>query len=260
MILPALINWTDTRTALHQAAQVIGGVRAAVAPPEPNYLHLGLSPIPEGLTTGALPGMGELVLDFGALAVFYHPPEHDPVGFALARHSQVTLADALEEGLSLLGHPVTLKRDKVAGTAVFHANPDIAAAYARVLARVTAVLDRVQASLPGQTSRVTVWPHGFDMSFLWFATDNATEFGPHMSFGFSPYSDGFERPYVYAYAHPVPAGMTLLHLEEPAYWYSAHWTGAVIPYDSLIGVEDPDAVIEQQLRAIHAAVAPLLGG
>jgi hypothetical protein len=148
----------------------------------------------------------------------------------------------------------------VTGTEVLNADPFIAAAYAGVLARLSTVLERLRASLPGQTSAVVVWPHGFDLSFLWFATGSAADSAPHMSFGFSPYSEGFERPYVYGYAHPIPAGMTQRSLEPPAYWYTGLWTGAVIPYDALIGVEDPDAAIEQHLRAIQAAVAPLLKG
>ncbi len=49
MTLPALLNWDTTRTTLHQAAQVIGAVRAGVAAPEPNWAHLGLRVAPEGL-------------------------------------------------------------------------------------------------------------------------------------------------------------------------------------------------------------------
>ena len=86
--------------ALHQAAQVVGAVRAAVAAPEPNWAHLGLRVLPEGLTTGVLATTGELVLDFRTLTILYKPTNQDQVGFALAQHSQISLADAVENTLN----------------------------------------------------------------------------------------------------------------------------------------------------------------
>jgi hypothetical protein len=258
MVLPALSNWDTTRIALHQAAQVVGAVRAAVAAPEPNWAHLGLRVLPEGLTTGVLATIGELVLDFRTLAILYKPTNQDEVGFALAQHTQLSLADAVEKALNELGHPTALKRDKITCDTVFDMDADTAADYARVLFLLYEILRSFRESLPGEKSRLVVWPHGFDMSFLWFANGVTSEQAPHMAFGFSPYSAGLERPYLYTYAYPVLDGLTDLALPDATAWHTAGWTGTVTPYDALIARPDPVATIESLLRHMFAQVSPLL--
>jgi hypothetical protein len=258
MPLPALSNWGTTRTALHQAAQVVGAVRAAVAAPEPNWAHLGLRVLPEGLTTGVLPAIGELVLDFRTLTILYKPTNQHQVGFALAQHSQISLADAVENTLNALGHSTALKRDKITSDTVFDMDADTAADYARVLFLLHEILRSFRESLPGEKSRLVVWPHGFDMSFLWFASEVTSEQAPHMAFGFSPYSAGLERPYLYTYAYPVPDGLTDLALPDQTSWHTDGWTGTVTPYDALVDEPDPVTAIETLLRHLFTQVSLLL--
>lgn len=257
---PIPAGWAATRSALHRAAQVIGAVRAGVAEPEPNWTHLGLRAIPTGLTSGELPGVGELALHFADLSIHYVPPEGDPVRIALDGHTQPALLAAVEQALKAAGHPVTPKRDKIGGEEPLAGDSSVAATYAVALHSLFRVLEQVRASLPGQTSRVVVWPHGFDAAFLWFATDEATEDAPHMAFGFSPYSAGLERPYLYSYAYPRPDGLTDTALPAPARWHTNGWTGALIPYDSLVGGAAPGTTLPGLLREIHARIAPLLDG
>ena len=258
MSLPGLKDWKNTCEALHQASQVIGAVRAAAVVPEPNWIHLGLHVLPQGLTTGMLPSVGELVLDFTTLTILYQPPENDPAGFALAQHSQQSLADAVEQGLAAFGQPVTLKRDKLAGKTVFDLDPRQAADYANVLYRFSEMFKRFRASLPGTKTPAIVWPHGFDLSFLWFATDRASEEAPHMAFGFSPGSAGLDRPYIYTYVYPLPENLTSYELLPHTRWHTQGWTGTVTAYDDLISQQNPETVIEEILHTLHRTLAPAL--
>lgn len=258
MSLPTLSDWNTTREGLHQASQVIGAVRAAVAAPEPNWTHLGLTVLPQGLSTGKLPSVGELVLEFTTLTIVYHPPDHDPAGFALALHTQRSLADAVEQGVAALGHPVALPRDRLTGETVFDFDPRLAADYARVLHSVSETFKRFRASLPGPKTPAIVWPHGFDLSFLWFATDQASEEAPHMAYGFSPGSAGLDRPYIYTYIYPLPENVTGYALPPHARWHTQGWTGTVTAYDDLVNQQSPEAVIEQTLRTLHETLAPAL--
>ena len=102
---------------------------------------------------------------------------------------------------------------------------------------------------------MVVWPGHFDLSFLWFATDNATEKGPHLNFGFAPFSDGLPRPYLYSYAWPLPAGFSASSLPPMAYWHTIGWTGVVVPYDELVKVADPEAVIEETFTEIYKTLS-----
>jgi hypothetical protein len=258
MPLPALTGWEDTCAALHEAAQVIGAARAAVAAPEPNWTHLGLRVVPRGLSTGLLPSVGELVLDFPTLAVVYHSPEGESVTFALDQHTPKTLAHAVENGLTTSGHPVALKRDRISDEAMPVADPVLAADYANVLYMLAETFGEFRGGLPGQKSPLVVWPHGFDLSFLWFATGDASEEAPHMAFGFSPGSPGLGRPYIYSYVYPVPEGLTDHDLPALTRWHTEGWTGTVTAYDDLAGTDDAAAVVAATLRTLYTSLSPTL--
>jgi hypothetical protein len=258
MPLPALSGWEDTRAALHRAAQVIGAARATVATPEPNWTHLGLRVVPRGLSTGPLPAVGDLVLDFPKLAVVYHSPEGKSVTFALGRHTQKSLADAVENGLMASGHPISLKRDQISDDAMPAADLVLAADYAHVLYVLFETFGEFRAELPGQKSPLIVWPHGFDLSFLWFATGDASEEAPHMAFGFSPGSPGLDRPYIYSYVYPIPEGLTDHELPALTRWHTEGWTGTVIAYDDLAGTDDAAAVVAATLRVLYTSLSPTL--
>ena len=258
MPLPALIGWENTRATLHQAARVIGAVRAAVAPPEPNWTHLGLRVVPRGLTTSVLPAVGELLLDFLTPAIVYNPPGQKSVAFALSRQTQQSLADAVVQGLAASGHPVAFKRDRITDRATFDFDPRLAADYARALYTLAEAFRVFRDDLPGQKSPLVVWPHGFDLSFLWFATAEASEQAPHMAFGFSPGSPGLDRPYVYSYVYPVPEELTDRDLPPHTHWHIEGWTGTVTAYDDLAGRDDASAVVVDTLHALYTSLSPAL--
>ncbi|MEP6986533.1 MAG: DUF5996 family protein, partial [Chloroflexota bacterium] len=75
MSLPALQNWDVTRQSLHLAAQVVGGIKKVSVQPLPNYAHLGLYIIKDGLTSGRLTDGGELQLNLPQSSVVYTCPE-----------------------------------------------------------------------------------------------------------------------------------------------------------------------------------------
>ena len=47
--------WRDTRDTLHMYTQVIGKLRLALSPPEPQWAHIALYVTARGLTTGPVP-------------------------------------------------------------------------------------------------------------------------------------------------------------------------------------------------------------
>lgn len=75
-----------------------------------------------------------------------------------------------------------------------------------------------------------------------------------MAFGFSPGSEGLDRPYFYSYARPVPAGLLDRPVVPPARWHNTGWTGMVIDYDSLLTVENPDQTIDTAFRSLYDSV------
>ena len=261
MALPDLTqDWTSTRKALHQAAQILGAVRAAVAPPQINYLHLGLKVLPGRLSTGQLPALGEWHLNLRTQTLHWYPLKQEPVALPVRGHSQRALTDTVLKVLARAGHTINLDRSRLGGETPLEPNPTTAAAYGDALTAIFEVFERLRGALPGAKTPLLVWPHGFDLSFLWFPRRIESEEQPHMSFGFSPASEGLERPYFYAYAHPIPPDLTALPLPEPARWHTSGWTGIMLPYDEVAPREDAEAVVAAALRNVFEQVSPQLGG
>src|SRR5687767_2142966 len=110
MPLPTLTDWNETKTGLHQASRVVGAIRKAAAEPEPNWLHLSLRAVPEGLTTDVLPDVGEFVLNFSERAVIHTQDGKESARFSLEGHTPHSLTDALGAYLAEQGHTLELDR------------------------------------------------------------------------------------------------------------------------------------------------------
>ena len=48
-------EWVDTLDTLHMVVQILGKVRVALSPKEPEWAHITLYVSARGLTTGAVP-------------------------------------------------------------------------------------------------------------------------------------------------------------------------------------------------------------
>lgn len=258
MLLPELNFWDDTRDSLHRASKVLREIRLQTLQPLPHDLHHSLQVVPEGLSTGVLPFGGEFVLDFVNSHLVYREAGNPTIDISLIGHNQATLGQATSALLAHLRHAITLPTEKLSDTEAFVISPSIAEDYADALYSIFTATARFRARLSGLMSPVVVWPHHFDLSFLWFATTEATEKAPHLNFGFAPFSDGLPRPYFYAYAWPIPPGLLDVKLPPLAQWHTEGWTGVMIPYDSLHGMTGTSQVIEGLQTQIFQAIAPLL--
>lgn len=258
MPLPALNNWNESRAALHQAAQVIGSIKKANIIALPNYAHLGLYVIPTGLTSGVFATGEELQLAFSESRIIYIAPDGNRHIIPIEQHSQMSLGEAVQHAMSDAGSAAQLSMDDARELSLLVLNRDAAAAYQQALYRVYTSLARFRGRLWGMLSPMIVFPHGFDLSFLWFKQGFDERTDPHLNFGFSPGSSGLPRPYVYAYAHPMPDQFFEVELPWPARFVHEPWKGIVIDYDTLVGSTQPDALLEGCLLHIHAAVGRLL--
>ena len=258
MILPTLQNWDATRKALHAAAQVVGGIKKVSVQPLPNYAHLGLYIIKDGLTTGRLSDGAELRLNLLESSIVYTCPAGSVSKITLQENSQASLTDAVLKAMADAGHPAEPKRDELADQTPLAIDAATAADYQQALYSIYTAITRFRARLLGTMSPVIIFPHGFDVSFLWFKRGSEERTDPHLNFGFSPGSAGFPRPYIYSYASPLPEGYFNLKLPTPAHFVQNPWKGIVIDYDKLAVESDPETHLEQVLVEIHAAVAPLL--
>ena len=241
MTLPLLTDWELTRDSLHRAAQVLGALRKARVPTQPNALHLALFPNSGGLETGPLGDGASVHLRFAERVIR---------GVGVTGDSFSVPLDGLMPCTALIEAAAALALDPAALALpddpefLFAFDAALAADYAHVLNTVTIGLARWRARLLGPMTPLVVWPHGFDLSGLWFpgaVADEAHE--PHVNLGFSPCSPGFPRPYLYAYAWPWPEGAEAHVLPGAARWHTGDWKGAVLDYDTLCADPDPVSTI-----------------
>ena len=106
MALPSLTDWRKTGDALHQAALVVGALRVACAEPLPNDRHFSLDLTADGLSTGALPCGGALLMDFRTLQLRFARGGNTLFALNIADQSQVSLMRRLLRLLSDLGYDV----------------------------------------------------------------------------------------------------------------------------------------------------------
>jgi hypothetical protein len=277
MSLLPLDNWDTTRTSLHKAAKLLGALRLIYLPHEPLYLELPLKVTSHGVGSGRLSSSLEIDLDF-KYGAFHLTPSHNEtsISFTLDGISQAQLFQSLVNWLRQRGHfdgvagadakidvllgkaqgDLPMSAADVNDTTPLRIERTHASAYADVLYAVFNGIARFRARLTGMMTPLVVYPHGFDLSMIWFAGNALDEAAPHISFGFSPGSGGLPFPYLYAYAHPAPEAAP--RLPDSARWYTEGWTGVVVPYEELRRHVNVSEMVENTCQDIYRALLPHL--
>lgn len=258
MPLPDLTGTAPTRSALHQAMQVLRAARLLGVEPLPNELEYSTIPTPDGATTGKLSFGGALRLDFRQGAIVYETAAGERFRVPLAGHTQTSLFDAVFDALREEGHDLSPGREKITGTEALTFEPEPAARFATVMAWAHDVLARTKAHFLGQVTPIALWPHGFDLSTLWFAAGSDEQEDPHINFGFSPFTPDVGQPYFYATAWPVPTALPE-QLPALASW-QATWStpGLIIPYDRAAALDAPARQVEAALVEVYETAGALL--
>ena len=248
MAMPALANWEPTRDALHQIALIVGALRVACADPLPNDLHFSLDVTADSISTAEMKCGGVLQFDFNALQLTYARGGRRVFSVDVAGHSQISLMSRLLERLDDRGCGVEPSMKHITYDSAFAIDRAQALAYAKTLQSVFTALARFRAKLSGCMTPLVLWPHHFDLAFIWFATDGMDEHSDsQIAYGFAPFSPGLERPYFYAYAWSKSTGYLQLPLELPAQALSGPYTGLYAPYDLLREAHRFDAAVETML-------------
>ena len=134
-----------------------------------------------------------------------------------------------------------------------------AESYAYALNAAYTDLARFRAKLRGFMTPLVLWPHHFDLAFIWFPTDKTDEQSdPQIAYGFAPCSPGLERPYFYAYAWSEPTGYLDFPLDAPAQALRDGYIGLYASYDALREVAQRDAMLENMLLNYHHSASAKL--
>ena len=252
MALPALAKWEATRDALHQIALIVGALRVACSDPLPNDLHFSLDVTADGISTTEMNCGGVLQFRFSDLQLSFARGGRRDFALDVAGHSQISLMRRLLERLADCGCEVQPSMKHITGETAFAIDRAQALEYAKTLSAVFTALARFRAKLSGCMTPLVLWPHHFDLAFIWFATERMDEQSdPQIAYGFAPFSPGLARPYFYAYAWSQPTGYLKMPLEAPVKALSEPFTGLYAPYDALREAPHFDAAVETMLMSYH---------
>lgn len=264
-------EWYPTRDSMKQYARVVGKVRRALASPEKQWWHAALRMAAAGATTGAIPGRGgsvELLLDFASYALVITTSSGQRIDQALHGQSVARFFRQTMSALADLDIEVVVDPDQFTDESALVYDREHVARLWQAFSLANLTLANFKGSLREETGPILLWPHNFDLAFLWFSGRKVPGQDPadpehadeQMNFGFEPGDAGIPEPYFYATAYPTPGGFAGSPLPAGATWQTEGWTGAVLRYADLLKRDDPAGHLLAFLIAAHQAGSSHMSG
>lgn len=275
-------EWRDTRDTLHMYTQVVGKLRLALSPFEPEWANVPLYVTARGLSTSPMPagsrsidaemdlidhelvlrssdGMIERVALGGAVADFYHG-----VLDALARmHVAVDISVVPSE----VADPIAFPDDRTHATY----NSAHVSRFFRVLSQVDMVLKAHHAAFRGRTTPVQFFWGTFDLALVRYSgrrvtpppdADVIARFSgdaEEICAGWWPGDERVPDAAFYAYAFPKPEGFELAAVEPGGGAWSDAAGEFVLPYERARLHPDPGAAVLAFLETTYAGASALMG-
>jgi hypothetical protein len=281
---PALpyAEWRDTRDTLHMYTQVIGKLRLALSPFEPEWGHVPLYVTARGLTTSPVPvGLRtfEAELDLLDHAVVLRTSdgraERRPLGGSVAQfYTEVMAALArmdVHVAISTLPSEVTDPIPFPDDTTHDTYDGEQAARFFQVLSMAAVVLKEHRAHFRGRSTPVHFFWGAFDLALSRYSGRPASTppdagiiarvggDAEQICAGWWPGDERLPFPAFYAYGYPAPDGIADVRIEPRDAGWNAVAGEFLLEYDAARSTPDPRAAIRQFLGSTYAGAAALLG-
>ena len=275
-------EWRATRDTLHMYAQVIGKLRLALSPFEPEWGNVPFYVTARGLTTSPMPA-GARALEAEFDLVSHELVLRTSSGEVQRRALGGDVADFYEDVERMLraweidvsiwpvptevSAPIPFREDHTHTTYNgAHANR-----FFNVLSQVDLVMKQHRARFRGRTTPVEFFWGTFDLALIRYS-GRAVEPRPGAGLiervggdaeaicsGWWPGDERTPYPAFFSYAYPAPDGIDRISV-APA---SAAWNPEVreflLPYEAVRKTRDPDQTILEFLRTFYSGAAMLLG-
>jgi hypothetical protein len=264
--------WRDTRDTLHMYLQVVGKVRLALAPMEPQWGQVPLYVTARGLNTSPIPhanGAFDIDIDFTEHTVSVRTVAGALERVTLEPRSVADFYALLTSALERAGVPTTIteRPSEVPDPIPFpddttHASyePEWANRFWRTLVSVDSVMKEHRARFLGRVSPVHFFWGTFDLAYTRFSgrpaepppgadvimrsAANAEE----MCSGFWPGDARLSEPAFFSYAHPAPPG-----IESRAANWNTELGEFVLPYEAVRTAGDPRRALLDFLDSTYRA-------
>jgi hypothetical protein len=271
--------WLPTRETLHMYMQIVGKVRLALAPMEPQWGQVPLYVTARGLNTSPIPhaaGVFDIDVDLIDHVVSVRTVSGAIERIRLEPRSVADFYAELMGALDAAGVPVTIteRPSEVPNPIPFpddveHASyePEWVNRFWRALVSVDAVMKEHRARFPGKTTPVHFFWGAFDLFYARFSgrpvepppdADVITRVGgdaEQACGGFWPGDARLTEPAFFAYTYPRPEGIELAHVEPEAAYWSAELGEFLLPYEAVRTAADPRQAVLDFLESTYRAGA-----
>lgn len=267
-------NWAGTKRSLHLYAQMLGKIRLALSPPQPNWMFTALYLSPRGITTGFIPyGLisVEATLDVfdSRITIAQSSGERTFVDLLPVR-TIAEIYEALSASLRRLNVAcyITAIPQEVADTTPFDQDrraseydPAAVLRWFRAATATAAIFEGWRTRFFGRTG-IQLWWGAFDLALLLFSGRRVTppsNRGYLMRYDLDAelmnaglyFGDAETGPFFYGYIHPQPAGAENVPIRPaPAVW-SPKLSEWVLPYDAVRTASDPAAAIREFVDSVY---------
>jgi hypothetical protein len=263
--------------------QIVGKVRLALAPMEPQWGQVPLYVTARGLNTSPIPhpaGVFDIDVDLIDHVVSVRTVSGSVERIRLEPRSVADFYAELMGALAAAGVPVTIteRPSEVSNPIPFpddveHASyePESANRFWRALVSVDAVMKEHRAQFRGKTSPVQFYWGSFDLSYSRFSgrpvepppdADVITRVGgdaEQSCGGFWPGDLRLTEPAFFAYTYPRPEGIEQAQVEPEAAYWSVELGEFFLPYEAVRTAADPRQVLLDFLESTYRAGAEAAG-
>jgi hypothetical protein len=275
-----LAAWRDTCDTLHLYAQIVGKIRLALAPPEPEWAHVPLYVAVHGLTTGPLnSGERTFQIDFDFIAHQLRVATSDGARRELELRPR-SVADFYGDLFDLLGAmrinvriwpmPVEIANPVRFTDDVRHASYDREAVerFFQTLLRADEALREHRAPFRGRHTPVQFFWGTFDLAYARYSGRPATPppgdaiirgamDAEEVCCGYWPGDERFPEPAFWCYAYPKPEGLERATIQP----HDASWNAALgeylLTYEAVRTSADPHAQLRAFFKSTYLAGASL---
>jgi len=276
-------DWRDTRDTLHMCTQIVGKLRLALSPFEPQWANVPLYVTARGLTTSPVPdGLRTFDAEFdlvdhrlvvrasdGSIEQLPLRPRAVADFFAdlMGALDRLGIDVTISPGPSEVPDPIPFAEDRV-----HHSyEPADARRFFHVLSQADVVLKEHRSRFNGKAPPVEFFWGSFDLVGIRFSgrpatpppgADTITRYGgdaEQICGGFWPGQDAFPAAAFFAYGYPKPDGIEQASIAPEGAGWNADIGEFVFPYDAMRVAPDPRRALLDFLESTYDACAQRLG-
>jgi len=267
-------TWTGTKRSLHLYAQMLGKVRVALSPPQPNWMFTALYLTARGLSTGAIP-IGEhsceVRLDVfdSKIDVLHSNGSSKTLGLVPVRTVAEVYAD-LTGALDALQIPCTISTipQEVPDVTPLDSDrrpseydPAAAQLWFATATAVAGIFERWRSRFFGR-SGIQLWWGAFDISLMLFSGKHVkppADRGYLLKYDLDAelvniglyFGDEKTAPFFYGYIFPEPKDAATCVLGPRDASWSTQLREWVLPYEAVRASSDPEATLCAFIDAIY---------